>query len=157
MGLGIGDSLSGSAARPAPQRGTGRAANSPPGQEDENRRPARQAGFGANTISPANAAVDAIDQTVGQAADAVPSLEELAEQTRDRIDTGAAIAETRLGEEDANAGGPQPQQVRPEPSPQVRNFEQAEAIPRNTEEREAPEEEVVADNNPAANRLDVFA
>lgn len=97
----------------------------------EKEAPEIRAGFGEGTLSPSGAALKTLDANLRNAEQLVPTVEELRERAR--------IAQTRR--EEATAAGEvppiefrQPERVRPEASPAVRNFVQED-----TKLVEAPE------------------
>jgi hypothetical protein len=96
--------------------------------------PAIRAGFGEGTLSPSGAALKTLDANLRAAKQLVPTVDEL----RDR----ARIAQARR--EDAVAVRElepvefrQPERVRPEASPAVRNFFESDAPPAERPEKDA--------------------
>lgn len=96
-----------------------------PGQLVRDREtPEIRAGFGEGTLSPSGAALKTLDANLRAAEQLVPTVEELRERAR--------IAQARREEAAAANDAPpvefrQPERVRPEASPDVRNFVQEDA------------------------------
>lgn len=102
----------------------------------EKEAPAVRAGFGEGTLSPSGAALKTLDANLRAAEQLVPTVEELRERAR--------IAQARREEavaarEAAPVEFRQPERVRPEASPAVRNFFERETPP-----AERPEEDTAA-------------
>ena len=122
--------------------------------------PEIRAGFGEGTLSPSGAALKTLDVNLRNAEQLVPTVEELRERAR--------IAQVRR-EEAAVDSAPvefrQPERVRPEASPAVRNFvqEDAQSIKFKTSAREteaapsAPPEASPAGRNAQGTRLNIQA
>lgn len=155
MGVRIGDAISTVAAARATQ-GENRTRNMPERQAAETEETVRRVGFGENTVTATNAALDTIDRTLQRAARLIPKVEDVRRDFREQVELGT---EERPETEEARPAQPEPQRVRPEPSPQVRNFEAAlPAAPAEEAEANAAEREAAQPRNPVGvPRLDVFA
>jgi hypothetical protein len=125
--------------------------------------PEIRAGFGEGTLSPSGAALKTLDANLRAAEQLVPTVEELRERAR--------IAQARR-DEAAAAGDSnpvefrQPERVRPEANPAVRNFVREDtqfAEAQETPEREteavqpAPPEAPPVNRNPPGTRLNLQA
>ena len=120
-----------------------------------------QAGFGANTVSVPGLALRTVDRNLASAREAVPTVEELRESLRERqqeVREAQRVASARPSPEAEEARGEeaQPVRFRPEPSPQVRGFEQQETrIAQDA--AAAPQDGVTPPGFSASERFDILA
>lgn len=105
--------------------------------------PPLRVGFGENTLSSFGAALRTLNGTLERAQDIVPTVEELREALRQRQAEQAARREDRANGREA-APEPKVELVRPDPSPQVRNFTSPEATNRAAPLLESEQVEVAA-------------
>lgn len=113
--------------------------------------PAVRAGFGEGTLSPSGAALKTLDANLRAAEQLVPTVEELRERAR--------LAQARREEAvAAREAEPvefrQPERVRPEANPAVRNFFERESPPAERPEEDTAPTEV---SNGAAPSIDASA
>lgn len=108
--------------------------------------PEIRAGFGENTLSPSGAALKTLDSNLRAAAQLVPSVEELRERAR----LAQARREEALASSDtAPVEFKQPERVRPEPSPAVRNFFQRDTVPAEPAATQRPDANPPEESAPA--------
>ena len=109
-----------------------------------------RAGFGEGTLSPSGAALKTLNANLRAAEQLVPTVEELRERAR--------VALARREEAAAREAEPvefrQPERVRPEASPAVRNFFERETPPAERPEEDAATAEV---SSAAATSIDTPA
>lgn len=131
-----------------------------PGQLIRREKPPEiRVGFGENTLSPSGAALRTLDTNLEAAGQLVPSVEELRARAREAQALREAAQETAEPVEFR-----QPERVRPQPGPEVRNFPRDEARPvateparDSTEEPSAEQRPPVAFFAPAGSRLNLQA
>jgi len=146
MGLRIGDSVAAIAAlrQPSPPQrpetvrpDTAQTGQDAPARENrrrENQGDTLSAGFGENTVSVPGAAIQTVGRNLERAREAVPTVEELQDQLRERQQELRNSQRQNIGGENGESGVANaaeteeatPVRFRPEASPQVRGFQQEE-------------------------------